>query len=190
MNNQEYLTSLFSKIFLKLLTGIMMNDLKDVRHYLSEELYNKYQSVVDNNIKNNEVHCYDELNVKSITINDVQYAVVAGSYTNTTTATMTVYLDKDNTSEWACYKIDNTSTQLAASLSANVTQVASPNTSYFGTITSAFYSDNGCTTSLSGNVAAGQSAYLKVTVPKGSSEPTADVTNASFTVTITATPAS
>ena len=124
-----------------------------------------------------------------VTINETQYAVVAGSYTNTSTATMTVYLDKDNTSEWACFKIDNTSTQLAATLSANVTQVSGTNAAYFGTITSAFFSDSGCSTALSGNVAHGQSAYLKVTVPKGSTEPAQDVTNASFTVTVTATPA-
>lgn len=96
MNNQEYLTSLFSKIFLKLLTGIMMNDLKDVRHYLSEELYNKYQSVVDNNIKNNEVHCYDELNVKSITINDVQYDETHEIvHVNIVSRYMDYYIDKD-----------------------------------------------------------------------------------------------
>ena len=68
MNNQEYLVGLFSKIFIKLLSGIMMNDLKEVRHYLSDDLYNKYQSMVDDNISNNEIHCYDELNIKSISI--------------------------------------------------------------------------------------------------------------------------
>ena len=125
-----------------------------------------------------------------VTINSTQYAVVAGSYTNTTTATMTVYLDKDNTSEWACFKIDNKSSQLAAALTPNVTQVASPNASYFGTITSALYSDSSCTTALSGNLAAGSSAYLKVTVPKGSTEPSQDVTGATFTVTVLAEPQS
>ena len=73
MNNQEYLVGLFSKIFIKFLSGIMMNDLKEVRHYLSDDLYNKYQSMVDDNISNNEIHCYDELNIKSISITSIEY---------------------------------------------------------------------------------------------------------------------
>lgn len=116
------------------------------------------------------------------------YAPVAGAYTDTTHATMTVYLDKNHTSVSACYKIDNNSTALAAQLSASVTQIASPNSAYFGTITHGFYSDSGCSTALSGNLAANSSAYLKVTVPKGSTEPAEDVANAAFSVTITATP--
>ena len=123
-----------------------------------------------------------------VTMGSNTYAPVAGAYSSTTLATMTVYLDKNHTSVSACYKIDNKSTTLAAQLSATITQIASPNSAYFGTITHGFYSDSACSTALSGNLAAGSSAYLKVTVPKGSTEPAEDVTGASFSVEITATP--
>ena len=116
------------------------------------------------------------------------HPVSAGAYTDTLNATMTVYLDKNNTTATACYKINNNSTSLAASISPSVTPIGSPNTNYFGTITTGLYSDSGCSTAFSGNLAAGQSVYLKVTVPKGSTEPAQDVADASFGVTITATP--
>ena len=125
----------------------------------------------------------------TVTMNSVQHAVVAGAYTDKDDATMTVYLDKDHASGSACYKIDNKSTALSATITPSVTQISSPNNAYFGTITTALYSDANCTTSFSGNVAAGSSVYLKVTVPKGSTEPAQDVTNAAFTVSITASPA-
>ena len=124
----------------------------------------------------------------TVTLGGSNYAPVAGAYTDTTHATMTVYLDKNNTSVSACYKIDNNSTAIAAAITPSVTQVGSPNANYFGTITTGLYSDSGCSTALSGNLAAGASAYLKVIVPKGSTEPAQDVTGATFSVTITATP--
>ena len=124
----------------------------------------------------------------NVTLGGNSYAPVAGAYTDATHATMTVYLDKNHTSVSACYKIDNKSTALAATITPNVTQIASPNNAYFGTITTGLYSDSNCSTSFSGNVAHGSSVYLKVTVPKGSTEPSQDVTGASFSVTITAEP--
>ena len=120
----------------------------------------------------------------------VAYPIVAGAYTGATTATMTVYLDHDHTSGTAIYKIDNKSSALYAKLTPNVIQVGSPNTDYFGTITSGVYSDAECQTALSDNLAPGASAYLKVIVPKGSVEPATDVTGATFSVTITAAPKS
>ncbi len=124
----------------------------------------------------------------TISFGGSNHPVAAGAYTDTLNATMTVYLNKDNTSASACYKIDNNSSTLAASISPSVTPIGSPNTAYFGNITTALYSDSGCSTAFSGNLAAGQSVYLKVTVPKGNTEPAQDVADASFGVTITATP--
>ena len=125
----------------------------------------------------------------NVTLGSNSYAPVAGAYTDATHATMTVYLDKNHTSVSACYKIDNKSTALAATITPTITQVASPNNAYFGTITTGLYSDSNCSTSFSGNVAHGSSVYLKVTVPKGSTEPATDVTGASFSVTLAAAPA-
>ena len=125
----------------------------------------------------------------NVTMGSNTYAPVAGAYTDTTHATMTVYLDKNHTSVSACYKIDNNSSALAATITPVVTQVGNSNAAYFGTITTGLYSDSNCSTSFSGNVAHGSSVYLKVTVPKGSTEPSQDVTGASFSVEITASPA-
>ena len=124
----------------------------------------------------------------TVTLNNASHPIVAGTYSDKDDATMTVYLDKDHTSGSACYKIDNKSTSLNATITPTVTQISSPNNAYFGTITTALYSDSACSTALSGSVAHGSSAYLKVTVPKGASEPAQDVTGASFSVSITASP--
>lgn len=124
----------------------------------------------------------------TVTMNGNNYAPVAGSYTNAITATMTAYLDSNHTSVSACFKIDNKSDSLAASITPSITPIASPNDAYFGTITTGLYSDSNCSTAFTGNLAAGSSVYLKVTVPKGNANPTADVTGASFNITITAEP--
>ena len=114
-------------------------------------------------------------------------ASVAGAYTSTSVATMTFTLDAKNPEVYAIYKIDNNSSELAASLAAAVTQVSGDNAAYFDTITAAYYTDAACTTALSGNLAHGASAYLKVTVGLAKS-PVTDKTGATFTVVTTATP--
>lgn len=68
MEDFEILKGKFSNIFIKIVLGLMENDLSDVKHYLSDDVYNMYQKVIDNNIKNNEIPMYDELNVKSISL--------------------------------------------------------------------------------------------------------------------------
>jgi len=70
-DNMEDITlfkSRASDIFIKLLLGIMSRDLSKVKPFLNDELYNKYLDVVNNDINNNLIHCYDELNVKNIEI--------------------------------------------------------------------------------------------------------------------------
>ena len=94
MNDNELLKGKFSNIFIKLLTGIMCNDLKDIKHYLSEDVYNKYQNIIQENINNNEIHCYDELNVKEINIDrketDEKYEII---YVSLISRYMDYYID-------------------------------------------------------------------------------------------------
>ena len=71
MNNDE-LISKFSNIYIMLLYSIMTNDIERVKHFLSNDLYNKYKIIVDNHIKNNETQMYDELNVYKINIENTQ----------------------------------------------------------------------------------------------------------------------
>ena len=68
MFDDDVLIGKFSNIFIKLLVGIMSRDLKDIKHYLSDDVYNKYQNMINELITNNEIRCFDELNVKSISI--------------------------------------------------------------------------------------------------------------------------
>ena len=44
MENDAELKSKFSNIFIMLLLGIQTNNLDDVKHYLSDDLYNKYKA--------------------------------------------------------------------------------------------------------------------------------------------------
>lgn len=62
------LISKFSNVYIMLLYSIMTEDMERVKHFLTDELYNKYKGIVDNNIKNNEIQMYDELNVAKINI--------------------------------------------------------------------------------------------------------------------------
>ena len=58
----------FSNIFIKLLLGIQLSDLDDVKHFLSDELYEKYNKICEEHKFKNEAQMYDEMNVKSIDI--------------------------------------------------------------------------------------------------------------------------
>ena len=70
MDDNELLKSKFSNIFIKIIVGIMSNDLKDVRHFLSDDLANKLQEKINTNITNHEFRCFDEPNVKEVNIID------------------------------------------------------------------------------------------------------------------------
>lgn len=68
MESVEELKSKFSNIYIMILFAIMSNDLENVRHFLSADVYLKYKKIIDENSFNDEVQMYDELNVKSIDI--------------------------------------------------------------------------------------------------------------------------
>ena len=70
MENDVELKSKFSNIFIMLLTGIMECDMIGVSHYLSNEIFNKYQDKCKRLKSNKELQCYDELNVGDIHIID------------------------------------------------------------------------------------------------------------------------
>lgn len=113
--------------------------------------------------------------------------IVDGAVTNTSTATMTVWLDSTNKSAYAIYKIDNESTDLAADLSASVTPMNGTGASYFDEPAYEFCADSTCSTPLSGNLEPEQSAYMKVTVGLARA-PLSDITGETFSITITAAP--
>ena len=66
--DKSELISKFSNIYIMLLYSIMSNDITRVKHFLSDDLYNKYEKIVKDNIENDEQQMYDELNVYEINI--------------------------------------------------------------------------------------------------------------------------
>lgn len=72
LENVEELKGKFSNIFIMILFGIMTNDLENVKHFLSKRVYKNLQSIVENNIANNEIQMFDDLSIKSIDIRTIR----------------------------------------------------------------------------------------------------------------------
>lgn len=69
--NEASFKSYIANVFVKLFTAIMLDELDSVRHFLSEEVYNKYRNIIDNLNSKNERQMYDEINVRDSQIIDV-----------------------------------------------------------------------------------------------------------------------
>ena len=70
--NEASFKSYIDNIFVKLFTAIMLDDLENVKHFLSEDVYNEYKEKLDNLNSKNVRQMYDELNVKSSNITNVE----------------------------------------------------------------------------------------------------------------------
>ena len=70
MEVEAELKSKFSNIFIMLLLAIQNNDIDNVKHYLTDELYEKYSKRCEELKKKNQMQLYDEANVKKIEIFD------------------------------------------------------------------------------------------------------------------------
>ena len=66
--NEAMFKTKVDNIFVKLYTCIMKGNLTDVRHFISEELYNNYINKINELISNNKRQMYDEINVKNTMI--------------------------------------------------------------------------------------------------------------------------
>lgn len=109
------------------------------------------------------------------------------AYTGELSGTMTVSLDSTHTTQSAIYKINNNSTELSATLVANVTNDDETLNKYV-TVTTELFTDAQCVQTLNGTVAKGTSAYLKVTATL-KNNPSQDIKDKTFTVLVTANPA-
>ena len=58
-------------IFIMLLDAIMQRDLSPVKHYLSDEVYEKYNYMVTDYLNTKKIRLFDEMNVKSTDIRDI-----------------------------------------------------------------------------------------------------------------------
>ncbi len=83
-------------IFIMLLDAIMERDLSSVRHYLSDEIFERYNTLVQNYLKEKKIRLFDEMNVKSTQIRNIK--VENGLITievNLTSRYMDYYVDED-----------------------------------------------------------------------------------------------
>lgn len=69
--NEEMFISKVNNIYIMLCTAVMMNDLNRVRHFIGPELEKKYESVLDDLNQKNLKQVYNELNVKTTEIEDI-----------------------------------------------------------------------------------------------------------------------
>lgn len=69
--NEGMFITKVNNIFIMLHSAIMMDDLNRVRHFISDELEKKYEDILNNLNSNNVRQMFDELNVKTTTINDI-----------------------------------------------------------------------------------------------------------------------
>ena len=69
--NEAMFKSKVDNMFIMILSAIMQGNLDKVRHFLGEELEEKYDKQIEKLNKNNHKQMYDELNVKDTTIDGV-----------------------------------------------------------------------------------------------------------------------
>ena len=55
-------------IFIMLLSAIMQNDLSSIKHYISDDVYNHFNELVETYKRNKRTRLFDEMNVKSTDI--------------------------------------------------------------------------------------------------------------------------
>ena len=69
--NEAMFKTKVDNIFVKLHTAVMLDKLEQVKHFLSDEVYNKYNNKIQELNNNNKIQMYDELNVKSTDIESI-----------------------------------------------------------------------------------------------------------------------
>ena len=69
--NEAKFKTKVNNIFVKLFTGVMKGNLEEVKLFLSADVLEKYQNVIDEHNSSNERQMYDELNVKDTFISNL-----------------------------------------------------------------------------------------------------------------------
>lgn len=71
MDNTKF-SSKVDNIYVLLMSGVMFDELENVKHKVSSDVYKKYEAIVLNNKAKNFTQTYDELNVKSTNIINIE----------------------------------------------------------------------------------------------------------------------
>lgn len=69
--NEAMFKTKVDNVFVKLHTAVMLGKLEQVKHFLSDEVYNKYDNIIKELDSKNQRQMYDELNVKSTEIESI-----------------------------------------------------------------------------------------------------------------------
>lgn len=70
--NEASFKSYADNVFVKLKTAVMLDELDIIKHFLSDNVYKEYKTQIDNLKSKNITQIYDELNVKTSTITEVE----------------------------------------------------------------------------------------------------------------------
>lgn len=70
--NEASFKSYIDNIFVKLLTSVMVDEIDKVKHFLSDTVYNEYQEKIEKLKKQQKIQMYDELNVKTSNISNIE----------------------------------------------------------------------------------------------------------------------
>ena len=70
--NEALFITKVNNIFVKLHTAIILNDLESVKHFLNNDVYEKYKRILENLNLHNEQQMFDELNVKKTFIENIE----------------------------------------------------------------------------------------------------------------------
>lgn len=91
---EEDFLSYAANVFVKSFSAIMLGNLNDVDHFLTDEVFEKIKSIREENDKKNQIQMYDELNVKNIEI--IDFKIIDND--------IEIYVDLD--SRYMDYKMD------------------------------------------------------------------------------------
>lgn len=72
IENEENFKSKVNNIFVLLLSSVMNKNINRVDHFISNEVYNKYQEIINNLKAKNYIQMYEQLNVYSNTIDKIE----------------------------------------------------------------------------------------------------------------------
>lgn len=88
--DESVFLSRIDHVFIMVLSAIMDNDMSSVKHYLSDDVYNKFDSLVKGYEKDGKIRLFDEMNIKSSEISNVE---ISDNKINITCHIVTRYMD-------------------------------------------------------------------------------------------------
>lgn len=70
--NEDVFIGKVDRIFIMILDAIMERNILNIKHYINEEIYNRYTELVNSYNEKNVIRIFDEMNVKSTKIENYE----------------------------------------------------------------------------------------------------------------------